>query len=778
MMVSTGNRVAGGRGVCCAIIRSKVILKFFTMKHCVFPCFLFTLILFWSCESASRVDSEGTSSPTQYVDPFIGTAEHGHVYPGATVPFGGVQLSPDNGTGGWDWCAGYNWADSLIVGFSHTHLSGTGIGDLYDLSFMPVGEQLDFSVQPPPRESKYAASFSHDQEEASPGYYAVRLDNGIEVALTATTRVGVHQYAFPSGSPVSVLVDLGFSLNWDSPTKTQLKVDKARNRLTGYRFSTGWARDQRVYFAAEFSRPIAGFQLADTTQVLSDVVEAEGERLRTQLFFDEEDAPLLIKVGISTASEAGAIAALAEVPGWDFERVRNEAKAAWEKELQKIKIATGDEALKKVFYTALYRTSLAPVVMSDPNGEYKGADGEVHRADGYTRYDIFSLWDTFRAAHPLFTFTQPERINDFIRSMLAHYDEHGLLPVWSLLGNETNTMTGYHAIPVIADAYFKGFRDYDVEKAYRAMKASGMQDIRGVNFYKEYGYIPSDLEVESVTKNLEYAYDDWCIAQMAQDLGYEEDYRYFMERAASYRQLFDADTGFMRGKMADGSWRAPFDPRRSEHRVNTDYTEGNAWQHSWFVPHDVAGLIDLHGGPAPFVRKLDSLFLISSEITGEHTSADISGLIGQYAHGNEPSHHIAYLYNYAGQPWKTQETVHEILTTQYDATPAGLCGNEDCGQMSAWYVFSALGFYPVNPAEGVYQLGSPLFESAEMQLPGDRIFRIEAPGVSPENRYIQSARLNGRDLERPYLTHEEIMSGGELILEMGAEPDEGLWAEL
>ena len=752
--------------------------KVLIMKKYLLP--VVTLFIFFACQSTDQTNAaiKNANSFIRYVDPFIGTAEHGHVYPGATIPFGSVQLSPDNGTGGWDWCSGYNWADSLIVGFSHTHLSGTGIGDLLDLSFMPVSQRIDFSQQPPPRESSYAASFSHDNEEASPGFYRVALDNGIGVSLTTTQHVGFHQYSFPKGTEPSVLIDLGFSLNWDRPTQTQMMVQKGQTRITGYRYSTGWAKDQRIHFAAEFSQAISDYQLADSTQLLEAQEDNVGEFLRAQFFFEDSGEPLKVKVGISTIDKEGALAALKEISDWNFEKVRHDAAQSWEKELSKIQIDGADEALKKTFYTALFRTYLAPVVMSDAQGAYKGVDGQKHQADGYTRYDIFSLWDTFRAAHPLFTLTQPERINDFIRSMLAHYDESGLLPVWSLLGNETNTMTGYHAIPVIRDAYLKGFRDYDVEKAYEAMKASGMQDIRGVQFFKEYGYIPSELEVESVTKNLEYAYDDWCIAQMAKDLGHMEDYEYFIKRANSYKILFDESTGFMRGKMADGNWRTPFDPRRSNHRVNTDYTEGNAWQHSWFVPHDVQGLIDLHGGTSLFLQKLDSLFSISSEITGEHASVDISGLIGQYAHGNEPSHHIAYLYNYAGQPWKTQNQVRQIMATQYNNTPAGLCGNEDCGQMSAWYVFSAMGLYPVNPAEGVYVIGSPLFESVEIPLGQGKIFKLKAPATSKENKYIQSAQLNGAPLERSYITHGELIQGGELVLEMGAEPNKNLWTAM
>ena len=546
--------------------------------------------------------------------------------------------------------------------------------------------------------------------------------------------------------------------------------------VVGHRFSTGWAKDQRIYFAAAFSRPFQrSVQLADTTVIPSKDENPDQIDMKSaaQFFYQtEKGEQLVVKVGISSASREGAIAALDEAPSWDFDAYRNAAKEAWEKSLSVIDVEGGNDSLKTIFYTALYHTQVAPVIFSDANNQYKGVDGKVHSAKGYTKYGIFSLWDTFRAANPLFTLTQPDKINDMIRSLLSHYREYGLLPVWALLGNETNTMTGYHAIPVITDAYLKGYRDYDAEEAFEAMKKSAMQDIRATDFLREYDYIPYDKAGQSVTRTLEYAYDDWCIAQMAQALGKTDDYEYFMKRAANYRNLFDPSTGFMRAKLSDGSWKSPFDPKYSSHDFSTaEYTEGNAWQHSWFVPHDVQGMIDLHGGNEAFVAKMDQLFTEASDITGDFVSADISGLIGQYAHGNEPSHHIAYLYNYAGAPWKTQETVRNIMKTQYTAQPEGLCGNEDCGQMSAWYVFSAMGLYPVNPAEGIYVIGSPLFETATFNLSAGKFFTIEAPRVSDQNMYIQSAQLNGKPLDRTYITHQEIMQGGILTLEMGHQPN-------
>ncbi|TRX53365.1 glycoside hydrolase family 92 protein [Fulvivirga sp. M361] len=717
------------------------------------------------------------ADPLQYVDPFIGTAAHGHTFPGATVPFGMVQLSPDNGITGWDWCSGYHYSDSIIVGFSHMHLSGTGIGDLTDIRLMPTSAKVDLTKKITDRaDHDYKSFYTHDDERASPGYYYVKLlDHNIDVSLSATTHAGIQQYDFPKGQLKSVVLDLSDTNNWDKPVRT--KMDLVNDTLiTGYRYSTGWAKDQRVYFAIAFSQPVLSHTFADGTSLLKGV-KHEGIKLKAVFDFEskEESSTLFAKTGISSASVEGALKSLNQIKGWDFEKVKKEAEAAWRGELNKVAVTSDDEVLKRTFYTALYHTNLAPVIYSDLNNEYKGVDGNVHKAEGYTRYDIFSLWDTFRAANPLLTVLQPDKVDDMINSMLAHYKEYGLLPVWSLLGNETNTMTGYHAIPVISDAYLKGFTGFDINVAYEAMKASAMQDIRGVNFLKEYGYIPSELEVESVTKTLEYAYDDWCIAQVAKALGKEDDYKYFIDRASAYRKLFDPETKFMRGKLADGSWRTPFDPKHSSHRVRTDYTEGNAWQHSWFVPHDVQGLIELMGGNGSFIEKLDQLFSEDSNITGENISADISGLIGQYAHGNEPSHHIAYLYSYAGAPWKTQEIVRDILLTLYSDQPDGLCGNEDCGQMSAWYVFSALGFYPVNPAEGIYVIGSPVFEKSQLTVAGGKKFIVEAIGSSTDNKYIQTAELNGRTLERAYIKHSEILEGGKLVLTMGSAPNKE-WA--
>jgi len=721
---------------------------------------------------------ERTTRPVaDYVDPFIGTGAHGHVYPGATVPFGMVQLSPDNGRNGWDWVSGYHYSDSIIVGFSHTHLSGTGIGDLADILVMPVAVEPNLTRHYESRDDRdYKSRISHSDESADPGYYRVRLlDPSIEAELTATDHVGLHRYTYPASTEAGVVLDLGYAINWDRPTDTYVRVE-SDTLVVGYRLSTGWAHDERVYFAMAFSKPFTTVALTNGEVAAESRQELGGGSVRAYFgFATEANESVELKLGLSYVDIDGALRNLSsEAPDWDFDGTRAAARAAWERELSRVRVEGGTDSAKTVFYTALYHTKLAPVLFEDVDGRYRGADGEMHTAEGFTNYSIYSLWDTFRGEHPLFTIVSPERVNDLVNSMLAFEQESGYLPVWSLVGNETNTMTGHHAVPVIADAFLKGFRGFDTVAAFAAVEKSAMADHRGLRFYKRYGYIPSELEVESVTKTLEYAYDDWATAQLALGAGDAEAYRRFRQRASAYRLVFDSTTGFMRGRHADGSWVTPFDPIQSqgEHR---DYTEGNAWQHSWFVPQDVRGLIELMGGDAAFIAKLDSLFTIDTVLTGENVAPDISGMIGQYAHGNEPSHHIAYLYSYAGAPWKTQERVRTILETLYDATPEGLAGNEDCGQMSAWYVLSALGFYPVNPADGVYVIGSPVFPEATIELAGGGQFTVRAKGASLENRYIQSATLDGRPFARSFIRHSDIVRGGTLELVMGPEPN-NQWA--
>ena len=656
----------------------------------------------------------------------------------------------------------------------HLHLSGTGCADLGDVLLMPYsGDLRSQHGENNDPVSQYASRYSHDHEIVRPGYYAVDLlDHQVHVELTATERVGFHRYTFPEGKPARLIVDLQQGNGEERATETQIdRLDE--HRLQGHRFSTGWAADQRVFFALVTSVPAVDTRLLD-----GDGQLAEDAKHVTQavLLFPPGTREVLVKVGISPVSEINAQLNIdAEIAGWDFAKVAEDAKQRWNEALQSIQVDMDDDSQMRTFYTALYHTMIAPVIFNDANGDYRGADHEVHHSSDFVNYSIFSLWDTYRAAHPLLTITQPQRVNDMVQSMLAIYDQQGKLPVWHLLGNETDTMIGYHAVPVIVDAYLKGFRGFNADKAFSAAKASAMRDDRGLAFVKKRGYIPADSETESVAKGLEYAIDDWCIAEMAQKLGHREDAQYFAKRAQNYRLYFDPQLGFMRGKLADGSWRGSFDPAASTHRRD-DFCEGNAWQYTWLVPHDVDGLISLMGGPDSFVRKLDQLFAVESDL-GADASIDISGLIGQYAHGNEPGHHIPYLFTYAGRPSKTAEKVRQILTTMYHDSPAGLCGNEDCGQMSAWYVFSALGFYPVSPAGGRYTLGSPLVESATIRLDGNKTFQIEARNNSPKNIYIASAELNGKPLAGNFLTHDQIVAGGKLVLTMSAAPNDAIGAQ-
>jgi len=708
----------------------------------------------------------------QHVDPFIGTGGHGHTYPGATVPFGMLQVSPDNGISSWDWCSGYHYSDSIVSGFSHLHLSGTGIGDLADILFMPTNKKVDLTQKTTSRDQlPYKSKYSHVNEKAAPGSYQVFLeDPKINVELTSSQRTAFHKYTFAKGSKQSVVIDLGFAINWDKALKTGLTIEDEYT-ISGYRFSTGWAKNQKVFFVAKFSKPITESVITADKKVVSGKT-GEGANTALQLFFNSNDTnELLVKVALSSVSEANAKDNL-DGGNFEFENVKKDAAAVWNSALSQITVETPVDSLKTIFYTALYHAQLAPVTYSDKNGQFRKENDEIATAKNYTAYSTLSLWDTFRAENPLLTLVAPDKVSDLVNSMLAYYDTKKILPVWTLYANETNTMTGYHSIPVIVDAYQKGIKGFDAEKAYTAMKATMMQDERGLNFYKKYGYIPYNLLDESVTITLEYAYDDWCVAQMAKALGKTEDYQFFLNRSKAYQHLFDPKTGFMRGKYEDGkSWNEPFDPKHSNHREHTDYTEGNAWQHSWFVPQNVDDFISLHGSNEVFVKRLEQLFTESSEITGSNVSADISGLIGQYAHGNEPSHHIAYMFNHAAQPWRTQYWVRHILDTQYNTTPNGLSGNEDCGQMSAWYVFSSMGLYPMNPASGEYEIGSPIFEKATIKLQGGKSFVIEAANVSDQNFYIQSATLNGIPFNKTAITHKQIVEGGTLHFVMGAEPN-------
>jgi len=713
----------------------------------------------------------------RYVDPFIGTGFHGHVFVGANVPFGAVQLGPGNLSEGWDWCSGYHISDSTIVGFQHTHLSGTGIGDLGDISLMPttgpvkVGKGSIKNMQ-----SGYVSLFSHHDETVRPGYYAVKLKRyQIGVKLTATERVGFHEYTFPKSNEAHILIDLQEGIGWDRPVETSIQQVN-ETTLTGYRFSTGWAKDQRIFFAAVFSKPIKNFSVYDSVMAKTGTA-LTGKKVKGVFnFVTSEGEKVLVKVGISPVSIENAMMNIrAEIPGWDFNQVVAAADQAWEKQLQKVQVKTANESQKKVFYTALYHTMIAPSIFNDHNGDYCGTDKKTHAKAAFTNLTTFSLWDTYRALNPLYTLVQPEKISDIINSMLAIYQQQGKLPVWHLMGNETNTMVGYSAVPVLADAYLKGFKGFDADLAFEAVKASAMDNDRGIKYVKKLGYIPADSSVESVAMGLEYSIDDSGIAAMAKKMGRTDDYQYFSKRAQNYRNYFDPKTHFMRARLNQNQFRTPFSPFESRHAVG-DYTEGNAWQYTWLVPQDVKGLIALQGGDQAFTRKLDSLFIAKGSM-GKESSPDISGLIGQYAHGNEPSHHITYLYAYAGQPWKTAEKVRFIMNNFYTDKPDGIIGNEDVGQMSAWYVLSALGFYQVNPTSGVYVFGSPLFNEATVKLAQGKMLHIVAKNNSAKNIYIQNASFNGIKYTRSYITYQDLVQGGDLVFEMGSKPS-ATWGTL
>ena len=728
------------------------------------------IIVFAGCSTSKKQTPE--KQLIDFVDPFIGTGGHGHVFPGATTPFGMVQVSPNNGVSGWDWCSAYHISSNQLAGFSHMHLSGTGIGDLADILITPTTKKItsDTSAAGKNFITHYFGTYSHDNETASPGYYSLKLDNGIKTELTASSRTGFHKYLSP-GNSLSLIIDLGFAINWDKATDTYIK-QVSDTRLTGYRKSAGWAKEQWVFFAIDVSKPMSDFYVVKKGSILKQKELKDVQVTGVMQFDGLNGEPLMVKVGLSSASIDGAIKSLeTEITNWDFSAARKKAESLWEKELGKIKVTSKDTTRLKIFYTSLYHSMIAPYLHSDLNNEYKGLNGKVDKADGFTRYTVFSLWDTFRANNPLFTIMHPDRVNEFIHSFLAIYHEGGLLPVWELVGNETNCMIGYHSVPVIADAWKKGLvKNIDGKDLLKAMVKSAMQDGEGLKYVRKLGYIPADKVNESVSKGLEYAYDDWCIAQMAQMVGDKKVYDTFIKRAGYYKNYYDASTGFMRGRMSGGSWKKPFDPLYSKHR-DDEYTEGNAWQYSWFVPQDVAGLIKLHGSPEKFEIKLDSLFSIKETPKGQHASPDITGLIGQYAQGNEPSHHVAYLYNYIGKPWKTAEKVREILTTMYTDKPDGLSGNEDCGQMSAWYVLSSLGFYPVNPADGNYVFGSPLFDKAVISFKKNKKLDIEFKDNSDKNIYIQRVVLNGKELKRSYIKHSELTGGGRLEIFMGPEPN-------
>ncbi|MDQ1092429.1 putative alpha-1,2-mannosidase [Xanthomonas sacchari] len=732
---------------------------------------------------ALPADARAKADLTRNVDVFIGTGGHGHTFPGATLPFGMVQLSPDTYNADWDACSGYHADDGSIMGFSHTHLSGTGVGDMLDFLVVPaVGE---VKLQPGTRENPdagYRSRYDHADEAASPGYYRVRLkDSGVHAELTATARAGLHRYHFPKGKPAHLLLDLchGMQDKPDIPTRVEdasLRLVDAQT-VTGGRRVYQWAKGRYIYFAMRLSRPFASAQLyADDQPLAASARSADGNRLKLALHYpDAAQAPLLVKVGISAVSAENALANLdAELPDFDFARVHAAAVAEWEKELGRVRIDSDDDAQRRIFYTALYHSLIAPTLFSDTDGRYRGMDLQVHQAPaGYHNYSTYSLWDTYRALHPLLTLVQPERVPDLVQCLVrgAHESPQGVA-IWPLQGVETDCMIGYHSAVVLAEAHAKGFTGIDWKAAYPAWRKRAMEDdVHGLGLYRSMGYIPCDKVDESVSRTLEFAYDDWAVAHLAQAVGADDDAKRLRERSRQYRNVFNRESRFVQPRLSDGQWATPFDPRAMGHSAQwRDFTESNAWQATFLNQHDLYGYMELFGGRDNFVAKLDELFTTSSELPAD-APPDIDGMVGQYAHGNEPSHHVAYLYAYAGQPYKTQAMVRRLLREQYHDAPNGLSGNEDCGQMSAWFVLSALGLYAVDPVSANYVLGSPLFKRAELDVGHGRTLRIVAHGNSPANVYIQRVRWNGKPYTRSWLRHADLAAGGTLELEMGPKPN-------
>lgn len=720
-----------------------------------------------SCGSSQK--GQEMEDLTQFVDPCIGTGGHGHVFYGANVPYGFIQLGPTSIPQSWDWVSGYHVSDSTVIGFPHTHLSGTGIGDLHDINVMPVVGEVTYSRGDASSYETGLWSYSdRSKEVVTPGYYRTHLSRyNVDVELTATKRVGFHKYTFLGNESPAIVFDMVNGGCWDKTTEAVIRVVND-STVSGYRYSKGWADDQRVFFRAEFSRKFDNVEF-----IVNDSVKegdmAKGAQLFARVNFAAgNQEPVYMKVALSPTSEEGAqLNMQTELSGWNFEKTIADAKAAWNKELNKVKVYTTDEASKKIFYTSLYHTLFAPSEFCDVNGDYYGADKQMHKGEGFVNYTTFSLWDTYRAAQPLMTILHPEKMSDVINTMLHIHQQQGKLPVWHLMGCETNCMVGNPGVPVVADAILKDIKGFDTELAFKALKESSMLPERGMEHRIEYGFIPADKMTEAIAYDMEYAIADWAVAQAAQKLGKQEDYEYFLKRSKSYKNYFDASTGFMRGKMLDGSWRTPFSPYASSHRED-DYCEGNAWQYTWLVPHDVEGLVECFGSKEAFVNKLDSLFLANGDM-GEASSPDISGLIGQYAHGNEPSHHTVYLYTLVGQPWKTADRIKEILHTMYTDQPDGLSGNEDVGQMSAWYILSSFGFYQVEPAGGKFVFGYPNFDKVEITVPAGK-FVIERENKGQQNNYIQGIVLNGTEYKKPWIEYADIMKGGELKFLMGDEP--------
>ena len=728
-----------------------------------------------SLVSCTPAEQTAEADLLQYVDPFIGSGFHGHVFVGASVPFGMVQLGPNNIDKGWDWCSGYHYSDSICIGFSHTHLNGTGCGDMGDVMVMPMtevnvkrGNQDDIS-------SGYASYYRHETEEAHPDYYSVMLDRyDIKAELTATARVGLHRYTFPQGKQAHILVNLKDGVGSIVTNSYIRQIDQYT--IEGYRYTRGWSPMRKVYFVLQADKPIADLSLYDDTVQVAAKSQLKARAVKGVLSFGEQQQ-VMVKVALSPVSCENAMANLkAEMSGFDFEHVRKACAAQWNERLNRITIETDDEAAKRVFYTSNYHTMVAPTLFCDVNGQYRGINDMIYTApEGFTNYTTLSLWDTYRTLNPLFTLVNDEMVPDIVNTMISIYHQNDKLPVWALQSGETNCMPGYSAVPIIADAYLKGFEGFDAEEAFAAMKATTVYPQQNaVPYVVERGYIPCDKVHEATSIAMEYAVDDWGVAAMAKKMGKQEDAELYARRAMYYKQYFDSEIKFIRPKMDDGTWRTPYDPANSIHMVG-DFTEGNGWQYTFFAPHDVYGLIELFGGDEEFITKLDAFF-VNNDSMGETASADITGLIGQYAHGNEPSHHIAYMYAYAGQQWKVAEKVRFIMDEFYTDKPDGVIGNEDCGQMSAWYVMSSMGFYQENPSDGVFVFGSPRFDKMTVKVRGNNTLIIEAENNSKENIYIQEVYFNGKPYEKSYITYDELIAGGTLKFVMGPKPNKNFGA--
>lgn len=757
---------------------------YFSLIFCVL--FLAGLMLLTSCQHTAAIQQNGQKRLSSYVRPLIGTEGEGNVYPGPSAPFGMVQISPDTDKELWATASGYEYSDPTILGFSLTHLSGTGIPDLGDFLFIPqVGQPAFVSGEKDKPEEGYQSPYSHDDEVALAGYYKVKLQkSGVTTELTAGKRAGILRFTFPASDEASIMTDLAHVLSGGRWKVAQSHVRIEDNAtVTGFHVMNGWAKERYLYYAARYSRPFdEGLIISNGKPVIYDSHanyrfrsrnEAAGKDLRfLAKYKTKANEVIMVKVAVSSVSAADALENLdTEIPHWSFEKVVDGTRKLWDKELARMHI-DGTQKEKETFYTALYHAFLTPNLQEDVNGQYRGFDQNIHTSDDFTKYTVFSLWDTYRATHPLFALIQAKRNADMINSMLAHYDQSvdHLLPVWELQSNETWCMIGYHAVPVIADAYLKGNKGFDPERAYNAIKTTAMNpDYDAVADYARLGWVPFDKENEAVSKTLEYAFDDYTIAQMAKALGKTDDYDYFMKRAGSYKNIYDPETGFMRGRDSQGNWRTPFDPQGFVQ--GGDFTEGTSWQYSWYVPQDVPGLIKLMGGKEAFCKKLDQLFTLNSPENGDSEVDDIYGRIGEYWHGNEPSHHIIYLYCYAGQPWKAQKLLHTVVNTQYGNQPNSLTGNDDCGQMSAWYIFTCMGFYPVAPASDFYVIGAPQMEKVVMHLSNGKDFTMRADNFSDRNIYIQSVQLNGKAWNSPFLPYNELKNGGTLIFEMGPQPN-------